>query len=92
MAVAASAHHRSSGSITQKSQVEAAKQIPIQRCVTVFWEAKLVNFDNANPWCRGNGGRRRVCALCPLEGWECYVLASGCRWCGAKCREHGVFL
>ena len=50
MAVAASSHHRGPGSITQKSQVGAAKQIPIRRCVTVFWEAKLVNFDNANPW------------------------------------------
>ena len=50
MAVAASSHHRGPGSITQKSQVWAAKQITIPRCVTVFWEAKLFNFDNVNPW------------------------------------------
>ena len=50
MAVAVSSHHRRSGSITQKSQEGAAKQITILRCMTVFWEAKLFNFDNANPW------------------------------------------
>ena len=45
MAVAASSHHRGPGSITQKSQVGAAKQIPIRRCVTVFWEAMRVMRD-----------------------------------------------
>ena len=50
VAVAANSHHRGPGSINRKGQVGAAKQISVRRCVTVFQEVKLVNFDIANLW------------------------------------------
>ena len=47
--VAASSHRRSAGSITQKSQIRAAKQTPIWRYATISQETKLINFDIGNP-------------------------------------------
>ena len=48
--VVASSHCRSPGSITQKSQIRAAKQTPIWRYATVSQEGKLVNLDIVNPF------------------------------------------
>ena len=47
--VVASTHRRRPGSITQKSQIRAAKQTLIWRYATVSQEAKLINFDIVNP-------------------------------------------
>ena len=42
--VSASSHHRSPGSNTQKSLIQAAKQIPIGRYATVSQGTKLINW------------------------------------------------
>ena len=48
MVVVANSHCGSPGSITQKSQIRAAKQTPIWRYATVSQETKLINFDIVN--------------------------------------------
>ena len=46
--VVVSSHRRSPGLITQKSQIQAAKQTPIWQYATVSKEAKFINFDIVN--------------------------------------------
>ena len=48
--VAGSSRRSSPGWITQKSQIRPVKQAHIWRYMTVFQEAKLINFDIVNPW------------------------------------------
>ena len=54
--------------------------------MTVSQEAKLVNFDTVNPWWIGNGGRRRVCPFCLLEGRECVM----CQRVGGDSMEQSI--
>ena len=62
-----------------------AKQIPIRRCVTVFQEGKLVNFDIVNLLGEKTMGVDAECILLSFgELGVCNVLASGWRWHGAK--------
>ena len=73
MAVAASSHHRSPGSITWKSQEGATKQTLIRRCVTVLAERKVVKGADAEVM-----GADVEFVLLSIGGLEvCKVLASG---------------
>ena len=58
--VMAGSHCRSPGLITQKSQIQTAKQTPIWQYMTVSQEGKLINFDIVNPLLKINGGRGRM--------------------------------
>ena len=59
--VLANSHHRSRGSIPQRSQILAAKQTPIlQQSVIISQEEKLINFDLVNPLSKSSGGRGRM--------------------------------
>ena len=75
--VAASSHYGSPGSITWKSWMQAAKQIPIGWYTTVSQRVKLIN------WILWTLGKRAVgadaeYALVSIGGLRvCYVLASG---------------